>query len=177
VSDQILRVYRLGKLPPETVMQALSLMRLHDASGAEWSLGATTRRWYRKLPGGAWRVTVPPSTADQVVQAGVHDALDGVQDLLGVTPAEQDDTEHHDMGQDSLDEPEPGTTAAPQDPGSGRGDPNSTGSAAIDASTGPLPPAAAAQRGEQDETSKLLATFLQQTGQSGAAPATTAYGD
>ena len=84
VTEQILDLYRTGRMEQLVALQALSALRLVDQAGANWALGATTRRWQRRLPSGTWRVAVPPAVSEPALEQSCAVALSAVQDILGV---------------------------------------------------------------------------------------------
>lgn len=55
--------------------QALQQLRLTDANGTEWTLGADTGRWFMRLPGSMWEPAVPPAADSSTTY---HSAADGV---------------------------------------------------------------------------------------------------
>jgi hypothetical protein len=59
VSD-LVYAYQTGKVTSEAAGRVLSDVLITDDSNIEWTVGASTLRWYRRLPGGAWRVASPP---------------------------------------------------------------------------------------------------------------------
>lgn len=58
--DRLVNDYRAGNVSADIAAGALSRMILVDHNGMEWTVGATTLRWHRRLPGGAWRSAIPP---------------------------------------------------------------------------------------------------------------------
>jgi len=75
VHDSIMNAYRRGTLTGAQVGQRIKLLRLRTADGVEWTLGASSKRWYRRLPGGTWKIAIPPKTADEVAAASAQAAL------------------------------------------------------------------------------------------------------
>ena len=61
--SQLVTAYQYGVIEPAATAAALSEMIVIDHNGMQWTLGATTMRWYRRIPGGDWR-NATPSTND-----------------------------------------------------------------------------------------------------------------
>lgn len=158
VTEQVVAAYQLGRIPAQVAGQALQALQLVDAQGTHWVLGASTRRWYRKIDGGGWRVTIPPSLADYAVADSSNAALAAVQELLGVSAP-----------------PAPTVAAAATSPLEASAPPaaaldtghDDTHPSQTDGSADESPAAqTAGVAGASEETSKLLQAFLRQTGQS-----------
>jgi len=75
VTEGVLSAYRRGTLNTVEAAVRLRLLRLRGAGGEEWTLGSTSLRWYRRYPGGLWKVTPPPQTEDEVFSASANAAV------------------------------------------------------------------------------------------------------
>ena len=60
--SQIVSAYQSGIVSADACAGALSRMVISDHNGMEWTIGATTLRWYRRIPGGDWRSATPTSS-------------------------------------------------------------------------------------------------------------------
>lgn len=67
--EAVLAEHRNGTLDEHATAAQLSELTLTDADGAQWTLGATTRRWYRRTRGGSWLPTPPPAASGGEVVA------------------------------------------------------------------------------------------------------------
>lgn len=74
--ERIVAAIRAGTVSSEEGAQHLAQLRVTDGSGAVWTVGATSMRWYRKLPGRSWKLAPPPATADEQAVASSAAALD-----------------------------------------------------------------------------------------------------
>lgn len=84
VVGELVGAYSRSLLEQDVTYRALALLRLVDESGSEWTLGATTRRWYRRRPAAVWRVAAPPAVADAALVASCEAAMKAVEELLEV---------------------------------------------------------------------------------------------
>lgn len=92
--SQVVGAYQNGTVSPEVCADALSRMVISDHNGMEWTIGATTLRWYRRIPGGDWRSATPSySESGDEIHASVQRAKDVArqaiasgQDTLETTP-------------------------------------------------------------------------------------------
>lgn len=75
VTEGVLSAYRRGTLDQAEAAVRLRLLRLRGAGGEEWTLGSTSLRWYRRYPGGLWKVTPPPFSEDEVFSASADAAV------------------------------------------------------------------------------------------------------
>jgi hypothetical protein len=58
---ETLSAYLAGKFTSEQAAERLSLLKAFDKLDTEWTLGATSKAWYRKLPGSSsWVMSPPP---------------------------------------------------------------------------------------------------------------------
>ena len=80
-ADTIIERYRTGKLDPAATAALLAELKLSDHESFLWTVGATTRRWYRKVPGGVWRAALPPSSVDPSTDAAAAEMLSRVSQL------------------------------------------------------------------------------------------------
>jgi hypothetical protein len=87
VTEGVLSAYRRRDLTAEEAAQRLAVLRLRTAAGIEWTLGATSLRWYRRLPGGRWVIAVPPREPDGVLIRSVDEALAALDALDGAGSA------------------------------------------------------------------------------------------
>ena len=74
--------YMEGRLSAPDVASLLQELRLTGSDGAEWTLGATSTRWYRRTTGGRWQAWAAPiglnATTDPLpdwVRAGIMDRI------------------------------------------------------------------------------------------------------
>lgn len=58
---ELQRLYEDGTLSREQFATQLRGLRVSDEDGFEWTLGATTRRWFRRTGEGTWIAAIPPS--------------------------------------------------------------------------------------------------------------------
>lgn len=58
--DDLLGAFVRGELDSRDVAQRLADARVVDDQGLEWTMGATTRAWYCRVPGGTWAEALPP---------------------------------------------------------------------------------------------------------------------
>lgn len=75
--------YQNGAVSADRCAAALSSMVITDTDGIDWTVGASSQRWYRRLPGGQWRLASPassplPDEADTVAQQARKTANDMV---------------------------------------------------------------------------------------------------
>ena len=78
IQDEVLENYLTGRLTPEESGRILGLLVLPDKNGLQWSIGATTGRWYRRLPGGTWRSASPGNIEEDEELAGAAGTIAGV---------------------------------------------------------------------------------------------------
>lgn len=64
--EAVLLRYHEGVIDEERAAHMLSGLRAVDEYGVEWTMGARSRRWYRRQPGGVWMAAPPPPSALQV---------------------------------------------------------------------------------------------------------------
>lgn len=86
--DELLSAYRNGRIGPEQAGVALSRMILTDRNGLQWTAGATTGRWYRRLPGGAWSSALPPASDDEELRRTSKKAVAAAGAALSAYPGE-----------------------------------------------------------------------------------------
>ena len=55
--DELIGAREAGNLSDEATGRALGELVCHDRSGASWTLGATSRQWYRRQRDGSWVAT------------------------------------------------------------------------------------------------------------------------
>lgn len=92
--DGVVQAYRNRWFTAEGAAERLRVLRLTDMYGNEWTIGATSRRWHRRLPGGAWRINVPPSADDDELIASMgraQQALRAFAPASEVTATESED--------------------------------------------------------------------------------------
>lgn len=85
LTERVVLAVRNGALPEEDGARALRALRLTDASGMQWAVGATSQRWYRKAPERGWKLAVPPPHSDASHQQSLDEALSALPgDLLAL---------------------------------------------------------------------------------------------
>lgn len=87
---KVLTVYQRGLINKEETGEILTNLRISDSQGTQWTLGATTRRWYKRTLGSSWKVTPPPAAAnDPVLEETAFEALHAAAQLVeSLTPKE-----------------------------------------------------------------------------------------
>lgn len=75
MTERIVTAVRAGALAEVPAAEHLQVLRLQDSSGVQWAVGATSLRWYRKVPGGVWKLAVPPQSADDAARVSSQAAL------------------------------------------------------------------------------------------------------
>lgn len=55
----VVAFYQEGHISPDVCASAIAPLMLTDEDGIQWAVGPTTTRWYRRLPGGQWRLATP----------------------------------------------------------------------------------------------------------------------
>lgn len=85
VAGQVISLWMRAKLDRDKAHQALAALVVVEADGTAWSLGATTRRWFRRVPGGEWRLARPPADTASLVEPAAQ-AVEAALWLLGVNP-------------------------------------------------------------------------------------------
>lgn len=58
--QQLLNRYHAGEIGALALAEALSNEKVIDTAGAEWTLGATSGAWYRRMPTMDWAQVPPP---------------------------------------------------------------------------------------------------------------------
>lgn len=76
VTEGILGAYRRHHLTDVEAAERLRVLRLRGSDGAEWSLGPTSMRWYRRKPGGVWRRAVPTAREDALLTGSADAAIE-----------------------------------------------------------------------------------------------------
>jgi hypothetical protein len=89
VVSTVLGLHAAGRVTPDEAERALASLVVVDAAGTKWSLGATTRRWFRKDVGGAWVLAKAP-TDPQSLAAPAEEAVKAGLWALGVDPSTVD---------------------------------------------------------------------------------------
>jgi hypothetical protein len=64
VTELVVAAVRNGVLSEREGAEHLRALRLTDANGTLWTVGATSLRWYRKATGRSWKLAVPPEGSD-----------------------------------------------------------------------------------------------------------------
>jgi hypothetical protein len=85
-TERVVGAIRAGVVSTAEGAEHLSRLRVTDASGVVWSVGATSLRWYRKTPGRGWKLAAPPSVADEQAVASSAAALEMVPAHLIADP-------------------------------------------------------------------------------------------
>ena len=62
--------YDIGEISKTDLAEALSGLRCRSALGVEWTMGASTGSWYRRISGTSWLAALPPTL---VVGSGESD--------------------------------------------------------------------------------------------------------
>lgn len=114
--NQLLNRYHAGELGALELAEALSEERVEDIAGGEWTIGASTGAWYRRMPSMDWAQVPPPgpnvkakvklvvseagTVTDTAAPADVFAELYG-DPVTGTEPEAASDTEW--MGDASVD--------------------------------------------------------------------------
>lgn len=85
VTRQVVLLYQRDRLPESTARDALHALAVTEPDGTRWAFGATTQRWYRQLPGDAWRLARPPAEVGPLT-VPCRDAVARALQLLHVDP-------------------------------------------------------------------------------------------
>jgi len=115
---KILGYYRRGRITADVTASALSRMVIRTGTGTDWTVGATSGRWYRRPSGGAWVPATPPGPGrtDDSIEASARAALTIARNLiqgLGPLAAPQvTDRPEPTGGVRNVDSPEFGSTLA-----------------------------------------------------------------
>mgnify|MGYP006158192475 FL=1 len=88
--SQLVTAYQYGVIEPAAAAAALSEMIVIDHNGMQWTLGATTMRWYRRIPGGDWRNATPSAndsgeSVKETVRAAKAVATQAISDAQAST--------------------------------------------------------------------------------------------
>lgn len=78
ITERVVTAVRTGTVPEVDAAQKLRSLRLTDAAGHQWAVGATSLRWYRKTVDRGWKLAVPPQEADDEARASCTAALAGL---------------------------------------------------------------------------------------------------
>ncbi len=106
--SQLLSRYHAGTIGTVELAEQLSAERISDTDGGEWTIGASSGAWYRRLPNEAWAQVPPPGShvraAVQLVADEISTSPDVVQDPFAkLYPA---DPERTGSGTDSDGDPD-----------------------------------------------------------------------
>lgn len=73
--DTLIAAWHRGRLEPADLLERLQLLRCADADGVEYTIGATTQRWYRRAVGEErWRLApAPDPDADLFLAPGAYE--------------------------------------------------------------------------------------------------------
>jgi len=86
VVQQLLWRWKKAEITAEITMQAMSDLVLTGQDGVLWTVGASSGRWYRRLPnqGAAWVIASPPPATikDPSWNESLHEAVDKVNKIL-----------------------------------------------------------------------------------------------
>lgn len=89
-TERVVAAVRREELPADEAATYLARLRLTDARGCVWTLGATSMRWYRRTPGRpGWRLAAPPARADEQAEASATAAIESVPDWLRTSPQDR----------------------------------------------------------------------------------------
>lgn len=64
--SELVATYQAGRLSSRRLAEQLADLITVDDYGAEWTVGAVTGRWYRRVSNGPWEAAEPP-TANQSI--------------------------------------------------------------------------------------------------------------
>ena len=63
LTNQVIDRWMQHTLDAHTALTLLTHTILVSADGTQWTVGARSGRWYRRLPSGSWHIAAPPSNA------------------------------------------------------------------------------------------------------------------
>lgn len=81
LTEEVVAAWRARALSEDEALVRLSVLRLHDADGTEWVLGATSQRWFQRPPGGSWKLATPPPWEGDALAQSARDAADALDAL------------------------------------------------------------------------------------------------
>ena len=105
--DEVRELYEDDEITREQYADQLSSLTLIDPNGVEWTIGATTRQWFRRTVEGTWVAAPPPSVHALAAAAALAEASARL-DAAPEPPAPKLEAD-----------PEPPTAAPPRAPGEG----------------------------------------------------------
>ena len=79
-ASELLAAWDASKLPADEFARRLSLLRVVDDTGVEWTVGASSLSWYQRLGEGDWFPCAPPD----VSVAASRSAPDVLSDLASI---------------------------------------------------------------------------------------------
>jgi hypothetical protein len=81
VTERVVTAYRRRCLTPHEAGERLAVLRLRTDDDVEWTLGATSQRWYRRVPGGDFKLAVPTGLDDATLRATASAAVKAVTEM------------------------------------------------------------------------------------------------
>lgn len=75
MTQQVLEAYRAGEINDATAAAALAKLVVVDADGDEWTIGASSKGWYRRSEGLPWASATPPPPGSEVAGPMAFDDL------------------------------------------------------------------------------------------------------
>jgi hypothetical protein len=91
--DDLYSLYETRQITREQLAAQLRKLRVVDHDDFEWTIGATTRAWYRRAVDGKWITAPPPMTSQRRSSAPVDDTDIATDDASAITTATDDATD------------------------------------------------------------------------------------
>lgn len=90
--NMLLQAYADGRMSPKLLAEQMAELVVVDEAGSEWTIGAMSGQWYRRVPGGRWSPSPPPV---EVVVAEDLEAREGTIVSVDSSTSEEMFSEYH----------------------------------------------------------------------------------